>query len=241
MTQIFGIVVIKNEDIFIERVVSNIVDFCDEVLVLDNHSTDRTYDIVEQLTRKHDNLYLQKWDNIQNSGDAIQHLVGKDCWIFGVDGDEIYDPVGLSKMRKDILSGKYDDVFDIKCSFMHCNGIDEETKMVSGWLDARCGDKLYNMSHLQHWHMTERLHGVRLHKNGSDHTDPSGRIFLNEEDGGPYAWEDSPLRCVHTCFLRRSSNDPEDVSPRQHPLAEFNYKQKKYVGKNLIKKHAPFI
>ena len=35
MTQIFGIVPVKNEDIFIERVVSNIVDFCDDVLVLE--------------------------------------------------------------------------------------------------------------------------------------------------------------------------------------------------------------
>ena len=168
-------------------------------------------------------------------------MVGEDCWVFGVDGDEIYDPVGLATMRKDILDGKYSDVFDIKGSFLHCNHIDEETKTVSGWLDAKYGDKLYNFSHLQYWNMSIALHGARLHKNGDTHMDANGRIFLSEEKGGEYAWEDCPLRSVHTCFLRRSSADPEDMTSRQHPLAEPGYKENKYIGKKIIKKHAPFI
>ena len=99
MTQIFGVTLVKNEDIFIERVLKNISDFCDEILVLDNHSTDNTYEIVEGMTSTYDNIHLMRWDNPANSGQALEHLIGEDCWVFGVDGDEIYDPVGLSKMR----------------------------------------------------------------------------------------------------------------------------------------------
>ena len=241
MTKIFGIVVVKNEDIFIERVVKNIVNFCDEILILDNHSTDGTYDILSSLNDKYENIHLMTLDHIANSGRYIEHLVGENCWVFGVDGDEIYDPIGLEEMRHQLLSGKYSDTFHIKGSFLHCNDIDENNKMVSGWLDARSACKLYNMNHLQQWYMTERLHGARLHKNGETHLNCTGNISLDIEKGGPYSWEDSPLRCVHTCFLRRSSNDPENVSPRKHPLGELNWKERKYVGKNLVKKYAPFI
>jgi hypothetical protein len=30
--------------------------------------------------------------------------------------------------------------------------------------------------------------------------------------GDSYAWEESPLRCLHVCFLRRSSLDPPEAA-----------------------------
>ena len=238
MTKIFGITLVKDENIFIERVLKNIYDFCDEIMVLDNHSTDGTYEIVESMTKEFDNLYLMRWDNPANSGQAIEHLVGEDCWVFGVDGDEIYDPVGLRILREDILSGKYDDVFHLRGHCLHCNDIDEE-KMCSGWLDARPMDKLYNFSIVEWWNQGERLHGLRGMKGGVE----ENKVHLAKEQGGDYSWDDSPLRCVHACFLQRSSLQ-ENSEARPAPLIsghDPNWKNKKYVGKNLIKKHAPFI
>ena len=227
MTQIFGVTLVKNEDIFIERVLKNISDFCDEILVLE---------IVEGMTSTYDNIHLMRWDNPANSGQALEHLIGEDCWVFGVDGDEIYDPVGLSKMSEDILAGIYSDTFHLCGSSLHCNKITNDT-MCRGWLDARPIGKLYNFSILDYWNQTERLHGQHGMKSGYE----DKKIQFAEEKGGEYSWEESPLRCVHTCFLRRSSNDPEEVAPRKHPLGEVQWKERKYFGKNLIKKQVNFI
>ena len=46
MNEIIGICLFKNEDIYAKRVVSNIIDFCDKLIIIDNESTDDTLEIV---------------------------------------------------------------------------------------------------------------------------------------------------------------------------------------------------
>lgn len=43
---IIGIVLVKNEDLFIDGVLTNILDFCDEIIVADNLSKDGTQEKV---------------------------------------------------------------------------------------------------------------------------------------------------------------------------------------------------
>ena len=38
--KIIGIVLVKNEELYIERVLNNIKDFCDEIIVADNLSSE---------------------------------------------------------------------------------------------------------------------------------------------------------------------------------------------------------
>ena len=37
-------------------------------------------------------------DDAYDTHKYVEPFVGKDCWVFGVDGDEIYDPDGLARL-----------------------------------------------------------------------------------------------------------------------------------------------
>ena len=56
MAQIVGLLLVKNEDIHIQWVINNILDFCDHIMVLDNHSTEHTWEILEHLAGKTDKI-----------------------------------------------------------------------------------------------------------------------------------------------------------------------------------------
>ena len=51
--QIIGVVVVKDEDIYIERAIRNSIDFCDSIIIAENYSQDRTYNIVSALAKQH--------------------------------------------------------------------------------------------------------------------------------------------------------------------------------------------
>ena len=45
--KIVAIMLIRNEDIHIERVIRNIVDFCDTIIITDHQSTDGTFETLK--------------------------------------------------------------------------------------------------------------------------------------------------------------------------------------------------
>ena len=59
MTKIIGITLCKNEDIYIKKAIEHTIDFCDEFIVLDNYSTDNTWDILTKLSQQHSKINLQ--------------------------------------------------------------------------------------------------------------------------------------------------------------------------------------
>ena len=103
--RIIGICLIKNEDIYIERVLKNVIDFCDEIIVLDNMSTDGTYEKVEHLAQEHPSIRLQKIEDYKASHNTISPYAGTLTWLFRIDGDEIYDSAGLKKIRQGLKNG----------------------------------------------------------------------------------------------------------------------------------------
>ena len=48
--EIIGIYIIKNEDIFFKRSLTNVLDFCDRIIILNNSSTDGTSNIIDEFT-----------------------------------------------------------------------------------------------------------------------------------------------------------------------------------------------
>ena len=46
--QIVGIVLVRNEDVFVEQAIRNVAAFCDRIHALDHVSTDRTWDIAQR-------------------------------------------------------------------------------------------------------------------------------------------------------------------------------------------------
>ncbi|MBW1778949.1 MAG: glycosyltransferase, partial [Deltaproteobacteria bacterium] len=204
--RIISIVLIKNEDMFIETVLRNILDFSDEIIVADDYLTkDRTPEIVENIAQKEPKIQYHRIFRTQASHEMIQHYAGTRTWIFAVDGDEIYDPEGLSRFRKRLEAGELDRWWCIFGNVLNCKTIDKKRQIAEGYLapPSRSMTKLYNFSAIDSWEgpCKERLHGGKINFRAG--YDASLRYNLHEE----VDWDASDFRCLHTCFLPRSSLD----------------------------------
>jgi hypothetical protein len=218
--RVAGIVLVHDEDVWVERVVRNIAPFCDRVHVADHVSTDGTWEIVSGLARELENVEAVRISHAARSHDLVLPYVGTDTWVFSPDGDELFDPAGLQQLRGDLESGRYDDSFRIFPAMLHCVELDEQARVANGYLapPALTGPKLFNFAALESWNRVyrERLHeGEPVFREGWAWT----AVARLEQE---HAWDDNPFRCLHTCFLRRSSLDSVDGNHARLNIAEAN-------------------
>lgn len=204
MTRIVGIVLVKNEDRFVRRAVENALPVCDEMLLVDNGSTDGTVSILREIEDAHrDKVRLHSISHPRQSHEFLKSHVGSDTWVFAVDGDEIYDSAGLEIFRGMVLNGDFRSHWMVLGNALHCDQIDDS--QASGWMSppSRSITKFYNFAAIESWDgdTPERLHG------GSPVFRPGFSESLKRRLELEYAWEFSPLRCLHTCFMPRSSAD----------------------------------
>jgi glycosyltransferase involved in cell wall biosynthesis len=214
--QIIGIFLVKNEDIFIEQAVLNVLDFCDLVLIADNYSSDCTWDIVQSLAKTFNKITCQRIKKTDDSHEMIKGYAGTDTWVFGVDGDETYDPNGLVRFREEIQDGNYDNWWVLFGNVLNCIKLDLVNKEAEGYLAPPCRSmtKLYNFRAISSWNgpcLERMLGGTPVFKEGFN---ANLRLNLHEQ----ISWEDSLYRCLHTCFLRRSSLDPSAGEDRPNPV-----------------------
>src|SRR4029077_16766771 len=106
--RIVGIVLVRNEDLFVETAVRNIVAFCDEIRIADHGSTDATPRILRSLAGSSPKIHVESISHPAASHALIRNLAGSATWVFGVDGDEIYEPDRLARLRQRILRGEFD-------------------------------------------------------------------------------------------------------------------------------------
>ena len=106
--QIVGISLVRNEDRFIRQAITNVADFCDRIIILDNSSTDNTPKEIEFLKSTFPHVETHRIRDYRESHAYIAPYADTHTWILGVDGDEIYDPRGLKQFRSDLLAGKFD-------------------------------------------------------------------------------------------------------------------------------------
>lgn len=213
--QIIGIVLVRNEDRFIERVIINIAGFCDSIIITDNGSTDGTLEILQKLASIYPHIEVSSINHPKESHKAIERYAGTNTWIFAVDGDEIYDPVGLQIMKNRLKKGEFSHVWRIIGNVLNCSSIDPANKKAAGYLAPPCRSmtKLYNFALLESWtDCPERLHsGQKIFKA------PSAKL-LTVESHKEMAWEESWFRCLHVVFLRRSSREtPSKGNSRLNP------------------------
>lgn len=201
--KIVGIILVQNEDLYIERVLSNICNFCDEIIVADHLSKDGTSEIVNGLNLAGCVVHYHSINDPSESHDLISRYAGKPVWIFAVDGDEIYDPVGLRRLKSTIVNGQFDEYWMIFGNVLHCVDFDLSENSARGYLAPPCRSmtKLYNFSAISSWEgpCPERLHGGTIQFNSG--FDKSLRLEMHKK----HSWEDSEFRCLHLCFIRRSS------------------------------------
>jgi Glycosyl transferase family 2 len=203
---IVGSVLVRNEDVFVERAIRNAASFCDRIHVLDHMSDDRTWEVLAALADELGHLELRR---SRYSGDSHRQLephVGTPTWALVVDGDSLYDPSGLATLREELLTGDYAGYFRLRGHVLHCDELDEQSGRASGFLapPSRTGVSLFNLDAVTAWRgCPERLHGGRPRfRPGYDWQ----RVLDLTETTD---WDSDPLRMLHVCFLRRSSVDPD--------------------------------
>ena len=218
--RVVGIVLLHDEDVFAERVIRNVAAFCDRVHVADHASTDGTWRIVSGLADELDNVDAVRISHAARSHDLVLPYVGTDTWVLSPDGDELFDPDGLQRLRGELDRGGYRESFRLFPAMLHCVELDTGAMSATGYLapPALSGPKLFNFAALESWDRVyrERLHeGEPVFRNGWEWTS------VSRLDEG-YAWEENPFRCLHTCFLRRSSRDAADGKRARLNIAEAN-------------------
>lgn len=200
-SQIVGIVLVKNEECFVEQAIRNSISFCDRLLLIDHDSVDGTLLILESLHKEYpEKTSLYSIHHPRESHELLKPFVGTSTWVFAVDGDEIYDPKGLSLFRERLLSGEFDQEWMIVGNVLH---VEELSDIVAtGYMapPSRSITKLYNFSAIESWNgnTLERLHGGLPFFRPGFHEQKKRRLC--EET----TWEEALLRCLHLCFLPRS-------------------------------------
>ena len=230
--KIIGILLVKDEDIFIENVVLNILEFCDEVFIAENYSRDRTFTILSELAEKYNKIRLVRVSHPKESQEFIEEFAGTNTWVFGVDGDEIYDSAGLRTMKKLLHDGSFKEYWCIYGNVLNCKSIDITTGIAKGYLapPSRSMTKLYNFSMVESWtDCPQRLHsGILRFKTGE--SDPP-RYRLCDTMG----WEQSYFRCLHAAFMQRSSLDVDRKRSSRLNPSEILKIRSAYADKSYIK------
>jgi hypothetical protein len=202
--RIVGIVLVRDEDVFVEQAVRNVEAFCDELLLVDHRSRDGTTDVLRRLAAEITHASFHRIRRPGDSHELLRRFVGTRTWVFGVDGDELYDPIGLGPFRSRLLSGEFDDYFLLKGIQLHCRHLDLEDERAEGWLapPARSTTMLYNFDTVESWEgrATERLMGGTMTPRRPV-LGEKGIFWLRDEA----AWDSSKFRCLHVCFLKRST------------------------------------
>ncbi|HEX6702071.1 MAG TPA: hypothetical protein VF101_15190 [Gaiellaceae bacterium] len=205
---IVGVVLVRDEDLFVEQAVRNVACFCDELLLFDHRSRDRTPEILRRLAGELPHARFEQIDDPAISHERLLPYVGTDTWVIGVDGDELYDPASLPPMRARLAAREFDNYFIVKAMQLHCSELDRERELATGWLapPSRSTTMLYNFGPLSAW---EDRPPERLMGSGARFARPVEEFrWLRDE----HPWDEAPVRCLHVCFLRRSSRQPV----RQH-------------------------
>ena len=202
--RIIGLMLVHNDDRFVGRALLNILEFCDQVIVLDHISTDRTPEILGKIAAAAGGkVELHRIENVAESHAFVLPFVGRPAWMLAVDGDELYDPVGLARLRPRLLSGEFRGYWRLYGHVLNATRLNAKKGTAKGHLSppGHPMTKLYNMEAIESWvDAPQRLHGGTM----------TLRPRWNVRDG-VYAffhhveWAESPFRCLHMVFVRRSS------------------------------------
>jgi hypothetical protein len=204
MTQIVGSVLVRNDDLHVEQSIRNVAEFCDRIHAVDHLSTDGTWEILRALAGELDHLDVRRSRNSATAHRLLARYAGTKTWVLGVDGDELYDPAGLARLRRDLLGGVHADVFRLKAHVLNCDELDKVHGTAAGWLapPSRPITKLFNFGAVESW--TESPDPLQA---GNVKFGPGQHWESRRDLADGTTWKTDPLRCLHLCFLQRSTVD----------------------------------
>lgn len=104
------LVMTYNEEINIEKCLKSVVDWVDELIIVDSYSTDKTLAITQNYTK---NIYSHKYDGHPQQWQwALDNIKTKNDWIFAIDADfivtrELWDELMIKLRKIDDIKGYY--------------------------------------------------------------------------------------------------------------------------------------
>lgn len=201
---IIAVMMVKNEDLYIDMVIEGVQEFADDILFIDTGSTDGTVDIARAM-----GVTPITEPDLLKTHDYVQGFAGQDMWLFGVDGDEIYDRAELRRMRKQMADGQYDGAYQVQGWYLHVEAMGGGTARGYFGPPSHAPTKLYNMKNIPAWPSDGKR--TLFH--------PKTRTTTGEKmRAQPDTWQQTPLRCLHTRFLTRSTLERKDTDGlRLHP------------------------
>lgn len=214
--RIVGVVLVRDEDVFVERAVRNVAAVCDRIHAFDHLSTDGTGQALARVAADFDHITVERTHDARDSHRALERYTGTDTWVLGVDGDELFDPSALEGLRALLGSGVYDDAFHLKAHVLNCTALELADVTASGHMapPSRPVTKLFNMAAVDEWAgCPQRLHGGAPRFRAGFGWDSMRYVSEDKE------WSTDPLRMLHLCFLPRSSAD-DGSAPVRRNLSE---------------------
>lgn len=209
--QIIGIMMVKNEERFVGQALQNIRAFCDRIIVIDTGSEDATRDRVKlQQAVRGCKIDLEREEDLRKTHRFAEQFVDSDTWVFGVDGDEIYDPVGLRYVQASIRRGPFGgNAYQLRGRYFHvCELTLDFAKGYHG-PPSHNPTKFYNMRNIESW----KADGEHILFQARPRVIKAGAI--DEKIWADIDWDECPLRCLHMRFLSRSSVDTPATSGRR--------------------------
>jgi len=105
-----------------------------------------------------------------------------------------------------LLDGAHGDVFRLKAHVLNCDEIEQAARTAIGWLapPSRPITKLFNFGAAESW-----AESPDPLQSGDVVFRPGYHWESRRDLADATTWDTDPLRCLHVCFLRRSSRDLE--------------------------------
>ena len=104
--KICAIILTKNEEIHLNRILKQVSELTDHILLVDSGSVDKTIHIAEKYNCE---IITKKWKNYSTQfNSAIQHVKNRYEWILRIDADEHFQDFNLiSNVMRKVHTGKY--------------------------------------------------------------------------------------------------------------------------------------
>jgi hypothetical protein len=223
--RVVGSVLVHDEDVFVEQAIRNAAGFCDRIHAVDHMSIDGTWDVLRRLAGEFDHLDVRRARNAAVSHEVLEPYAGTETWVLRIDGDELYDPARLGALRESLATGAHQGAFRVLGNVLHAVELDRGRATAAGYLSppSRPISALYNLGAVDSWTgCLERLHAGDVAFRAGYAWSTVHRLYES------YGWDDSPLRCLHVCFLRRSTRE-DDTGPRGN-LGELGTYRRGAVG-----------
>ena len=225
--QVVGIALVRDEDLHVGQAIRNVAAFCDRIHAVDHMSEDETWPLLCELATEMDHLDVRRARHTRESHRVLEPYFGTGTWALRVDGDELFDPAGLERLRSALDAGELDHAFRVQANVLHCVSLDRGAKLATGYLSppSRPITSLFNLAAVDSWKAgVERLEG-------GEPQFREGYSWASVESlPERYSFDESPLRYLHACFLRRSSREPEVVERPRLTLSESGEHRRGVVG-----------